>query len=260
MKLLGILRASGLCLLAIGFHGQPVSCGIFKGPKKPKKDSNAKVSEISENHQESTVESSSQESLPSSQSNLVFESSTWDDSHLASSVLFIKEFCREVQGDKFKGQISDKTLKGLSRTCSWVSSYLASFNWRLIRNLHENSYKDILKHEKFNIYAEWLNKNIPEIEKCIISMHNESLKLTMEQLMTDDFVGPYKYGFVHKQDWWTGIMFDSPSPNYIGPSFLESLNDLQKSLENILKKDPTKSTVGPRDVNGVQSNDVSGVL
>ncbi|KAK1932156.1 hypothetical protein X943_003336 [Babesia divergens] len=54
MKLLGILRASALCLLVSAFHGQPVSCGLFKSNKKSKKDSNAKVSE---NLKESPVES-----------------------------------------------------------------------------------------------------------------------------------------------------------------------------------------------------------
>ncbi|KAK1937522.1 hypothetical protein X943_002528 [Babesia divergens] len=57
MRFLGILRASALCLLVSAFHGQPVSCGLFNRILSSKKPSNAKVSEISENLEESTVES-----------------------------------------------------------------------------------------------------------------------------------------------------------------------------------------------------------
>ncbi|KAK1937394.1 secreted antigen 1 [Babesia divergens] len=48
MKFLGILRVSALCLLAIGFRGQPVSCGLFNKILSSKKSSSDKVSENSE--------------------------------------------------------------------------------------------------------------------------------------------------------------------------------------------------------------------
>ncbi|KAK1937686.1 hypothetical protein X943_003855 [Babesia divergens] len=48
MMFLGILRASALYLLAIGFHSQHVSCGILNRILSSKKSSNANVSENSE--------------------------------------------------------------------------------------------------------------------------------------------------------------------------------------------------------------------
>ncbi|KAK1932770.1 secreted antigen 1 [Babesia divergens] len=372
MRFWGILRVSGLCLLAIGFHGQPVSCGIFKGPKKPKKDSNAKVSEnlkdstvkskavekpkdsnvesplvevaedstvksqdavpedrkephdhsdfsndfnseyekkepikeaeksseeheqhdvarktetdvtngpstinlsdgsknpdgsiatpssngtakdmeaeqeerlkeISEDLKDSNVESSSQEpssksSAPAPKSNLVFQRPSWDVSQLANTIVFIKEFCEEVKGYKFSGNIPAGNIRKLSEACSWVSFYLKSFRWRRVRGLDENPYEDALKPEKFKDYAEWLKKHLPVIRTSMINMHNETLNLTEKQRETATSSGPYKYGFVHNDNWWKAVGSQFVLDSFgMAPSLLESLKDLKSSLDDILK-------------------------
>ncbi|KAK1938586.1 secreted antigen 1 [Babesia divergens] len=380
MRFWGILRVSGLCLLAIGFHGQPVSCGIFKGAEKSKKDSTVntgddaegdlaaqvkmlqaklqaleagldtaseepstdnitdsnvesplveeaedstvesqdavpedrkephgfsdfsndsdseyeekeptkeaeksneeheqhdvamktetdvaigpstinlsdgsknpdasmatpssngaaedmeaeqqeRLKEISEDLEDSTVESSSQ-------SCLVFENATWDDSQLASTIAFIKEFCEEVKGYKFSGNIPAGNIRKLSEACSWVSFYLKSFRWRRVRGWDENPYKDALKPEKFKDYAEWLVKNLPVIRTSMINMFNESKKLTEKQRETATSSGPYKYGFVCNDNWWRAVGSQFFIYQFVmAPSFLQSLKDIKSSLDDIL--------------------------
>ncbi|KAK1939486.1 secreted antigen 3 [Babesia divergens] len=211
MRFWGILRVSGLFILLSAFYGQPVSCGILNRILSSKKDSNANVSEVSENLEDSTVES--QESLPVSQSDFVFKNPIWHDSYLASTVLFLEEFCKGVNAKKFNEKLSGKALKDLSKICVHVSKILESVTRNLIptygpgsvteRNkIDMNFYKDVLKPEKFDVYAIWLKENIPGIIESLISMFNESIKLPEEQVNTETSLGPLKYGFVFEGKWW----------------------------------------------------------
>ncbi|KAK1937966.1 secreted antigen 1 [Babesia divergens] len=258
MKLLGILRVSALCLLVSAFHGQSASCGLFKSNKKSKEPSTVEVHDIAENHEDSTVksqvaenlkdstvesplvekpsqESSSASSVPAPKSNLVFENSTWDVSQLASSNLFIRQFCKEVKGYKFSGKISAGNIRKLDKACWWVSFYVDSFRWRRVRGLDENPYEDALKPEKFKDYAEWIVKYIPEIKKSMRNMYNESIGLTEKQRETATSSGPYKYGFVHNDNWWKAVGSQFVLDSFgMAPSFLQSLKDLKSSLEDIL--------------------------
>ncbi|KAK1937617.1 secreted antigen 1, partial [Babesia divergens] len=201
----------------------------------------ADVSDIAENLKESTVESSP-ESSPVPKSNLVFESSEWDDSHLASSVLFLEEFCRDVNTKKFKGKLSGKALKDLFKICVHVSSTLESVTRSLIprygpgsvagrKEIPRDLYKGILKPEKFDVYAKWLKDNIPGIIESLISMFNESIKLPEEQVNTETSVGPLKYGFVYKSNWWWWKWF--AYVNYTLRSYTKGL--IQHFLPGILK-------------------------
>ncbi|KAK1939666.1 secreted antigen 1 [Babesia divergens] len=257
MKLLGILRASALCLLAIGFHSQFVSCGIFKGPKKPKEDSNVKAAEISENPKESAVESSYRPSAPATKSGLVFESSKWDDSMLANALLFIKEFCRHVDGGKFKEKVSDKDSKGLIKACGDISSTLDSLtqNFDLTfgpgslderKEIPRDLYEGKLRTEKFEDYAEWLKGNIPRIWKSLKKMLLESLDMTEEQLETDTSMGPLKYGFLYRSDWWKCVSFKH-NFYYITEDCLMVLKRLQESLDKTPKSSPKTPSEGSED-------------
>ncbi|KAK1934962.1 secreted antigen 1 [Babesia divergens] len=331
MGLMGILRASVLCLALAAFHGQPVSCGLSKSNKKPKKDSNAKVSEISGNLKDSTVkvrnlssldrakelgvlspkeyeefdvidgklikkpEAANQisEDIPvsaidpnfpvftpeededaleesskvnesdvskkskdstvkpqvvedaleeSSKVNefdvsekpkestvkyqepsvssvhgpeygLVFKNSTWDDSQLASAVLFIKEFCKDVNEKKFKNQMSYNDSKNLSLACAYVFHNLMAATYYFTpkygpgslderKEIHEILYEGTLQPEEFHIYIDWLKKHISEVGAAYVDMFEEAGKLTEEQLKTDTSVGPLKYGFVFTRGLW----------------------------------------------------------
>ncbi|KAK1940259.1 hypothetical protein X943_000809 [Babesia divergens] len=193
MKFLGILRASALCLLVSGLHDQSVSCSNLE--VNPSNESSS--ADVSENLKESTVESSSQESLPSSQSDLVFEKSSWDDSLLASAVLFLDKFCRNVSAKKFKEQVTNKNYMETSRLHYFTPTYGHEAVAGRIE-IPKNFYEGILKPEDFEVYVKWLVKNIQNITESYKKMLAESLKYPSEQLKTDNTVGPLKYGFLYK--------------------------------------------------------------
>ncbi|KAK1937243.1 secreted antigen 1 [Babesia divergens] len=217
MRLLGILRVSALFILVSAFHGPR---GIFCSNLEvnPYAESpTVEVSEISENLKESTVESSSASSAPAPQSNLVFESSEWDDSKLASAFVFINEFCEDVISKKFKEQVTNKRLyggiKAVCRDCmlrlKFLSHYFTpTYGPGSVDERNEISmdlYENALKPEQFEVYVRWLAENTFKIRDSLENMHHESLDMTEEQIKTDTSVGPLKYGFVYvyKGSWWS---------------------------------------------------------
>ncbi|KAK1937703.1 secreted antigen 1 [Babesia divergens] len=249
MKFLGILRASAICLLVSAFHGQFVSCGLFNRILSSKKPSNAKVSEISEVSKESTVKSPPSAPLP--QSGLVFENSKWHDSHLASTFLFLEEFCRELRAEKFNEKLSEENYEDLSKKCNDVSSHLYYSSERFYpkygpgsvdkrKQIDQDFYKHVLKPEKFEVYVEWLVKNIPVVTNSLSKMFNESKELTKAQLKTDTSMGPLKYGFL-----FIGKKWDSSVHRNLGPitnNLTDILKDLQKRLDDVLKSYPKTSS------------------
>ncbi|KAK1935884.1 secreted antigen 3 [Babesia divergens] len=258
MKFLGILRASALFILLSAFHGQSVNCGILNRILSSKKTSNAKVSEISENLKDSTVESSSQEpssksSAPAPKSGLVFQSSEWDESHLASAFLFINEFCKDVKAENFGGKLSEAEYDDISRACTDLSLNFKNFvEFFSPTHGHEalaegkelcTSYKGVLKLEEFRVYAKWLVDNIPEVIKSMINMHNDSLKYSRKVFVTDKSAGPLKYGFVFKGDWWKHFT-SMDKFRCIIEDYLAAMESLLASLNKVLEhsaQEPTKS-------------------
>ncbi|KAK1939521.1 secreted antigen 1, partial [Babesia divergens] len=215
MKFLGILRASGLCLLAIGFHSpRGVFCSNLE-VNPSNESSSVDVSENSGNLMDSTVESSSASSAPAPKSALVFESSEWDDSMLASTVLFLEEFCEASTVKRFSGVFSEKDFEKLSYICGNISFTLLSITDHFTpkycpgivggKEIDMNMYEDILKPEKMDVYADWLVKNIPQIRQALQDMHRQGMPLTSEQAKTDTKVGPLRYGFVSKNFGWRSM-------------------------------------------------------
>ncbi|KAK1939742.1 secreted antigen 3 [Babesia divergens] len=236
MKFLGILRVFALFILVSAFHGPR---GIFCSNLEvnPSTESfTVEVSDVSENLEDSTVESSSELSSPAPKSALVFENATWDVSQLANTIVFLDEFCKDVKGGKFDAHIPTEKIKKLDKACRWVSYYVDTFSWKQVRDLHENPYEDALKPEKFKDYAKWIVENIPEIKKSMRNMYNEALSLYEKQLETATSSGPYKYGFVCNDDWWkvvgSGWLGGHKGGNPI--TFLRAIDKLHKRLGEIL--------------------------
>ncbi|KAK1939477.1 secreted antigen 1 [Babesia divergens] len=165
----------------------------------------------SEKPESSTVESSSQ-------SGLVFESSEWDDSHLASALLFINEFCKDLGKDKFKGYAAGINYTTSKCLCSKVLNilepitrfYSPTYGPGSVaeerKEIPGNMYEGQLESEKFDAYTKWLVENLPVITDSLRKMFEESAKLTEEQLKTDTSMGPLKYGFLYKGGWWKRIV------------------------------------------------------
>ncbi|KAK1932621.1 hypothetical protein X943_000032 [Babesia divergens] len=235
MRLSRVLRAYAICLLVPAFYGQHVSCGLFKSTEKSKKPSTVGASDVTENLKET---------VPSSYSELVYKNSEWNDSMLASTVLFIEEFCKDVKAEKFNGKISSKSYDGLSWACLYVSYNLEDFveflmpthgpgsldeRNKIPRNLYENN----LKPEELEVYVEWLKKNIPEIKKSYNAMFLTCVKLTKEEHKTEAAAELSKYGFVFVGASWTAILPRWSSMNTRAPTFVGSLEYLQQRLKKL---------------------------
>ncbi|KAK1937323.1 secreted antigen 1 [Babesia divergens] len=147
---------------------------------------------------------------------------------LASTVLFLEEFCKKVDGGKFDAHIPDANTMKLSKASYAVSLYLDSLTDSLLprygpgsvseRNeIPKDLYKGKLEPKKFGDYAKWLKENIPNIDNALFNMYREGVKLSKEQLDTNTEVGPLKYGFVHKGP-------------YVDVTFSKALENLKRHL------------------------------
>ncbi|KAK1936392.1 secreted antigen 1 [Babesia divergens] len=190
-----------------------------------------------------------------SQSGLVFHSSTWDDSHLASAVLFLREFCKDVRDHKFHGGIVDENFKGISWTCSGVLFTLEPLIRQILpmyypktvaerKEIPKNFYEGKLKARNFYVYVKWLAENMSVIKGSFKKMLKESLKLTEEQLKMDTTVGPLKYGFVFVCENWKELIYRVLSTDY-GQDFFLDLKDLQMYLKKSLKNSPKNCRMAP---------------
>ncbi|KAK1932830.1 secreted antigen 1 [Babesia divergens] len=244
MKLVGILRVTTLCFVATGFYGpSAVSCSnleVSPSTESPIVD----ISEISGNPKESTE--NSKEYVISSQSGLVFHSSAWDDSHLATSFLFVREFCKDVSGKKFTEKLSNTRSEELYWACEDATVYVRALMKDLLprygpgavaerKEIPRNIYEDVLKTEEFEVYVKWLVKNVPNITKSYKNMIGGSAKLSEEKLKTETKVGPLKYGFVFIGEGWKQTISWVVSTKDALPRFLGALKNFQKCLENVLK-------------------------
>ncbi|KAK1932773.1 secreted antigen 1 [Babesia divergens] len=256
MKLVGILRVSVSCLLAIGLHGQYASGAFLSGILSFKKSSTANIAESSGNLKESTMESSSEPSVPVPVSGLVFKSSIWHDSYLASTFLFLEEFCRDVISKKFKEQVTNRVLyrdiKAVCRGCVLRLNFLSHYfvptygpgSVSKRKELDNNIYKGKLEPEKFDDYIHWLVKNIPAIKKSVMNMNNEVFTHSQTVLRTETSVGPLKYGFAYMGDKWKQLHdWSSGEDFYSLLTFSLSLEKLQHCLEKVLKSSPRRSSV-----------------
>ncbi|KAK1933441.1 secreted antigen 1 [Babesia divergens] len=233
MKFLGILRASALFILLSAFHGpRGIFCGNLK-VNPSTESSTVEVPEISEKPKESTVESSSELSAPPPKSNLVFESSKWHDSKLASAVLFLKQFCRKVKAKQFNGYITGIHYTVMKGICSNMSDHLKGLSKIFLPNdFPLNPYKDALEPEKFKDYVGWLKKNIPMIRKSLDRMLQESLLLTKDQWKENISIRPSKYGFVFNNK---GInVFYKSNLNYATKKITAVLESLRIRIGKIL--------------------------
>ncbi|KAK1937958.1 secreted antigen 1 [Babesia divergens] len=233
-----------------GSMATPSSNGAAEDMEAEQEERLKEMQEISEDLKDSPVESSSELSSPAPKSNLVFENSKWDDSMLASTFVFINEFCGLVNAENFGGKVSE----GLSKACVNVSSYMGSFIHRFKptygpgtvdkrKEIPMDFYKDVLKAEQFQVYVRWLAENNWEIWASVKQMFRDSLKLSKEQLKTETSRGPLRYGFVYTGKPWGELTHGVNRGFFKGPTILQSFNDLKSSLDKILKSFPKDSTV-----------------
>lgn len=191
-----IIRAFTLCLTVSAFRGQCVSCGEAKTSKDAAENSRGGMleqlnmlrerlnamkipgknqpNELSTGDMAEVYEDKEEIPATASQEVLVFDIPIWHDSHLASAVVFLQEFCKDATARKFSEMLVDKNYLPLSWICKYLSFTLQSITEFYIPTyapgvasergtITGNFYEGKLKPKDFKTYAKWLKENIPAI-------------------------------------------------------------------------------------------------
>ncbi|KAK1932720.1 secreted antigen 1 [Babesia divergens] len=164
--------------------------------------------------------------LSYSQYGLLFHRSVWDDSNLANAIMFLQEFCALVKDEKSKAQLSSLKYDGLPAICEEITNGLKAVTdnlWPLYspisseeadddagninqqRSRLQNIYKGRLIVDAFPKYVAWIVKNIPGVLASLDEMTKTSWNT--EQLSNATMAGPFKYGFVFKDDKWGDSLY-----------------------------------------------------
>ncbi|KAK1934089.1 secreted antigen 1 [Babesia divergens] len=286
MMVFKILRAFTLCLAVSTFRGQCVSCGEAKTSKDAAENfggglleqvkmlremlNATKITKKNQPNELSTgdmAEVYEDKEVPAtaSQEVLVFDIPTWHDSHLASAVVFLQEFCKDTTARKFSEMLVDKNYLPLSWICKYLSFTLQSMTQFYIPTyapgaasergtITGNFYEGKLKPKDFKAYAKWLKENIPAIIGSLERMHNETLEVTEKERETETPAGPLKYGFVCKDAWWK---FSSSRENLksIIEHCLDVMKDLLACLDNVSKISTNVLTESSKGINEDMQNE-----
>ncbi|KAK1937217.1 secreted antigen 3 [Babesia divergens] len=180
----------------------------------------------------------------------------WDDALTGHACLFLYEFCSKVsQGseDLFQGKYKEHS-GAFKEVCSALKSDLQPFivgDSGLSAVCHHNNsnnlFDNIWKAEAFPFYVNWLKENIDNIKKSLQEMLKDSSNWTSANLKNADSAGPFKYGFVLKDDSWKDGKINLKLKPFIegltgsGPG---SLVKLKECLENFSTGNPGATAGG----------------
>ncbi|KAK1937647.1 hypothetical protein X943_003626 [Babesia divergens] len=242
MDVLRILNMMGLCSLAFLFNGREVSCGIF-GTKTASKKSPKKVEEPTP--------------LKLLQKDFV-------DSSLASSILFLEEFCLKTQTRMFKDKLKDERFKGIKNVCTRIHLNAGYLTQSLLVPVGAEALgRRSLQADKFDDYTSWLGKNLPGIMKALHNMADGILPLTKEQVKDASANGLASYGFSYKKGTWRDMVFSS----FFKTVTTDLKRDFSKLYSYFGKPTPVAettlnsedSTEGPQNPNGPDSESLQDV-
>ncbi|KAK1940742.1 hypothetical protein X943_002581 [Babesia divergens] len=188
----------------------------------------------------------------------------WHDSLLGHAILFIWTFFVQVNKSKDSGFADLKEhMSGDFEKLNGIWEQLKEFLLPLAEGKHEshntslsavchhnnsnNLFDNIWDPKAFPFYFEWLKENIDNIKKSLQEMLKDSSNWTESKLKNSDSAGPFKYGFVLKDDSWNGNHLKSKLQLLIPPltgSGPGSLVKLKECLENFSTGNPGATAGG----------------
>ncbi|KAK1936825.1 hypothetical protein X943_003621 [Babesia divergens] len=162
----------------------------------------------------------------------------WHDSLLGHALCFLYTFCSKVSAED--GSLKEK-LKGYSEELTDVCQKLqrklepfvkGSSGLPLSAVCQSNTtlYSQLWDDEHFDAYVKWLKENLKDIIGALQEMSSEPPGWSLSTIPHGFSAGPFKYGFVFKDDSWKDGTFKSG----LSTSDLEeSLRSLNECLGNI---------------------------
>ncbi|KAK1442080.1 hypothetical protein BgAZ_401100 [Babesia gibsoni] len=151
-------------------------------------------------------------------------------SYLASVLLFMAEFCRDMSSDKFSERSQEGNYDKIKNVCKQVSGNIDALHkeiWPLYnpegmteegdddeepprrsqRGILNETYKNILKKDKYTEYVQFMKDNIPNIAESLKQMHSYSSDWSVEYITTGRSHGPFRYGYIFKDKHWDSSIY-----------------------------------------------------
>ncbi|KAK1934917.1 secreted antigen 1 [Babesia divergens] len=174
----------------------------------------------------------------------------WDDTLTGHACLFLSTFCEKVlEGSErfLQGKYKDHS-GAFKDVCKGLQSSLEPFiggSSGLSAVCHGNTklFESLWDDEKFLTYCDWLKRNIYRIIGALVSMSQDCPDWTKENLQSASSAGPFKYGFVFKDNEWNGSTSESKLQEYISKLTGEDPGSLQ-NFKTFLFNPSTPSSAG----------------
>ncbi|KAK1939083.1 secreted antigen 1 [Babesia divergens] len=143
---------------------------------------------------------------------------SWDDPLTGHACLFLYKFCDEVAKDSvnafrvaFEEKYSGKKYDSFKELCRTLKSQLDSLvngTSKLYAVCHGNTnlFKDLWDNEKILQYCTWLKRNIYSVIASLASMSQDCPDWNSSSIQSGGNAGPFKYGFVFKDNKWQDDM------------------------------------------------------
>ncbi|KAK1935276.1 secreted antigen 1 [Babesia divergens] len=133
----------------------------------------------------------------------------WDDALTGHAICFLSTFCSKVSGDSesfLQGKYKEHS-GAFKDVCKGLQSSLDPFIFGtsgLSAVCHDNTnlFDGIWDNGKFLTYCDWLKRNIYRIIQSLKNMPMESSAWDLSTIQSGGNAGPFKYGFVFKDNEW----------------------------------------------------------
>nr|BAH70325.1 secreted antigen 3 [Babesia gibsoni] len=186
----------------------------------------------------------------------LLSSDVFHPSNLANSLLFMAEFCRGIKEEKFANK--NEKYKNIKEACNELPENIDSLHkivWPLYnhdgvteleeeddddgessnlmnkRNRLNKMYGGKLKSENFDYYVQFLKNSIPKISELLKIMHSDASGWSVEYLTTGQSYGPFKYGYVFKDNKWDTALYYTVKPYIVKLLDVNTKGSLYSLLE-----------------------------
>ncbi|KAK1442081.1 hypothetical protein BgAZ_401110 [Babesia gibsoni] len=183
----------------------------------------------------------------------LLSTNTFYHSNLASVLVFMAEFCRDIKEDKF-AEAKNEKYKNIKEACNKLSDNIDSLH-KIIWPLHNpegltemedddeegvnrrnkgalnETYKGKLRSDKFDSYVTYMKDNIIKISQLLKQMHSDAAEWSVETLTSGQSHGSFKYGYIFKDNKWDTALYYTVKPYIVKLLDVNTKGSLYSLLE-----------------------------
>lgn len=134
----------------------------------------------------------------------LFATEEWNDSLLSHALMFTHDFCDYINNHMKYFQES----AALTGACDRIKQTLHPFTKNglgfqyAVCKYNNDMYSGRITARTFSDYLMWLEKNINKINYAVRDMKEDCVNWTAENISNGTTAGPFKYGFIFKDENW----------------------------------------------------------